>query len=315
MPMKSYDDGTIVHIDHAAGEEVALGQRVMVLAKKSEDPKKVAASLGLGGAGEGRRPPADAAAVERATPADRRGGRPASHRRTGQRQRPAGRRRRTQAAEQRRGAAGSRPARWPGSWPRRRSVDLAQVRGSGPGGRIIRRDIEAFLQPRPPPATAAPAARGTVRGGRAAAGGRPRPTGRGPAGRAAHPALADAQDDRPADAPGQADGPRDPPDRRHPRRPPGRRPRGAEQAAGPRGDQALAGRLRHQGRRDGAAGPPGRQRQLRARRDRPPRRGQHRHRRRAARGPDRPGPPPRRYPGPARDPQAERGPRRRRPVQ
>src|SRR5215471_2336463 len=49
MQMKSYDDGTIVHIDHAAGEEVALGQRVMVLAGKNEDPQKVAASLGLGG--------------------------------------------------------------------------------------------------------------------------------------------------------------------------------------------------------------------------------------------------------------------------
>src|SRR6516225_11550627 len=49
MPMKSYDDGTIVHIDHAAGEEVALGERVMVLAKKGEDPQQVAAALGLGG--------------------------------------------------------------------------------------------------------------------------------------------------------------------------------------------------------------------------------------------------------------------------
>ena len=48
MPMKSYDDGIIVHIDHKAGEEVALGQRVMVLAKKGEDPKKVVESLGLG---------------------------------------------------------------------------------------------------------------------------------------------------------------------------------------------------------------------------------------------------------------------------
>ena len=48
MPMKSYEDGIIVHIDHKAGEEVALGQRVMVLAKKGEDPKKVVDSLGLG---------------------------------------------------------------------------------------------------------------------------------------------------------------------------------------------------------------------------------------------------------------------------
>ena len=49
MPMKSYDDGTIVHIDHAAGDEVALGQRVLVLAKKGEDAKQIIEKLGLGG--------------------------------------------------------------------------------------------------------------------------------------------------------------------------------------------------------------------------------------------------------------------------
>src|SRR5262245_65970507 len=46
MQMKSYEDGTIVHIDHQAGEEVALGQRVLVLAKKGQDPNQVAAGLG-----------------------------------------------------------------------------------------------------------------------------------------------------------------------------------------------------------------------------------------------------------------------------
>ena len=45
MQMKSYDEGTIVHIDHAAGDEVALGQRVLVLAQKGEDPKAVAATM------------------------------------------------------------------------------------------------------------------------------------------------------------------------------------------------------------------------------------------------------------------------------
>ncbi len=48
MQMKSYDDGIIAHIDHQAGDEVALGQRVLVLAKKGEDPKQVAAQLGAG---------------------------------------------------------------------------------------------------------------------------------------------------------------------------------------------------------------------------------------------------------------------------
>src|SRR5271155_4073915 len=60
MPMKSYDDGTIVLIDHAAGDEVALGQRVMVLAKKGEDPKQVAGSLGGGAKAASATKPASA---------------------------------------------------------------------------------------------------------------------------------------------------------------------------------------------------------------------------------------------------------------
>ena len=87
MQMKSYDDGTIVHIDHAAGDEVALGQRVLVLAKKGEDPKQVAEKLGLGG--QGRR------AASRRRPAAR------------PRRRP---RRRTQRPHQRQAAAASHSA-------------------------------------------------------------------------------------------------------------------------------------------------------------------------------------------------------------
>src|SRR4051794_30483765 len=49
MPMKSYEDGTIAHLDVAVGEEVSLGQRVLVLARKGEDPKQVAASFQGGG--------------------------------------------------------------------------------------------------------------------------------------------------------------------------------------------------------------------------------------------------------------------------
>ena len=64
MPMKSYDDGTIVYLDHAAGDEVSLGQRVMVLAKKGEDPQKIVESLGLG---KSRLRPAASASVAKAT--------------------------------------------------------------------------------------------------------------------------------------------------------------------------------------------------------------------------------------------------------
>src|SRR6185437_5813020 len=46
MPMLAYDDGVVAHLDHQVGDEVALGARVLVLAKKGEDPKQVAGSLG-----------------------------------------------------------------------------------------------------------------------------------------------------------------------------------------------------------------------------------------------------------------------------
>ena len=52
MQMKSYDEGIVAHLDHKVGDEVALGQRVLVLAKQGEDPKKIAASLGGAKAGK-----------------------------------------------------------------------------------------------------------------------------------------------------------------------------------------------------------------------------------------------------------------------
>jgi pyruvate dehydrogenase E2 component (dihydrolipoamide acetyltransferase) len=152
MPMKSYDDGTIVHIDHAAGDEVALGQRVMVLAKKGEDPKQVAEKMGLGTS----QTTAAAAGHTKAAP-----GAEKSAGSTGPvPSRPAT----TTAASEYSGGNGQRqdqedheaePAFHGGrrkSSPLARKiasaahVDLGQVRGSGPGGRIIRRDVEAFLK-------------------------------------------------------------------------------------------------------------------------------------------------------------------------
>jgi len=151
MPMKSYDDGTIVHIDHGAGDEVALGQRVMVLAKKGEDPKQVAQALGLGGG-------SPASGGGKPAPSAEDGGR----RTEDARKQPV-----SSAAPDHSGGNGQQPpaiAEGPGGSRRKASplarkiaavsqVDLDQVRGSGPGGRIVRRDVEAFLQratqPRP----------------------------------------------------------------------------------------------------------------------------------------------------------------------
>ena len=130
MQMKSYDDGVIVHIDHAAGAEVALGQRVMVLAKKGEDPKQVVASLAGASAGAGsavapKRQPAMAGAATKAASEN-------------------GQKEETAEAEAQVGRVKASPlARRMAETSR---VDLNKIRGTGPGGRIIRRDIEAFLQ-------------------------------------------------------------------------------------------------------------------------------------------------------------------------
>jgi pyruvate dehydrogenase E2 component (dihydrolipoamide acetyltransferase) len=148
MQMKSYDDGVIAHIDHAAGEEVALGQRVMVLAKKGEDPKQVAA--GLAGASVGDAAPAssDSAAVAESSAAPASAGATTSD--NGQQASPAllteGDSQHVRASPLARKMAESA------------QIDLGRVQGTGPGGRIIRRDIEAVLSGTPASAAAGVAA-------------------------------------------------------------------------------------------------------------------------------------------------------------
>ena len=148
MQMKSYDDGIIAHIDHQAGDEVALGQRVLVLAKKGEDPKQVAAQLGAGAAAA--KAPAE---KKPALSASGRGG-ATTGAENGQQTDQAP----TTTAESQGGRLRASPlARKMASSSQ---VNLSQVRGSGPGGRIIRRDVEAFLAGTQTPAPGAGAGRG-----------------------------------------------------------------------------------------------------------------------------------------------------------
>ncbi len=134
MPMEAFDDGVVALLDVAEGADVALGQRVLVLAKKGEDPKQVAekyaqaspaksaaatvaapppppALVAVGVNGE---TPAAAAPVAVPTTSDRVKSSPLARK----------------MAEQ----AG---------------INLASVAGSGPGGRIVRADIEAHLTKKP----------------------------------------------------------------------------------------------------------------------------------------------------------------------
>ena len=141
---------SIVHIDHAAGDEVALGQRVMVLAKKGEDPKQVAAGLGLGGA---QAAPASKTAETEVKPAVAASGSTgATTSGNGQQE----------VAEPPVEAHGGRLKASPLARKMAESsqLDLNRIRGTGPGGRIIRRDIEAYLSGSPVQAPAPAATAG-----------------------------------------------------------------------------------------------------------------------------------------------------------
>ncbi|MHC5544008.1 biotin/lipoyl-containing protein, partial [Singulisphaera rosea] len=73
MPMKAYDDGVVAVLDYAIGDEVKLGDRVLVLAKKGEDPKKVADDMA------GRKGGGAKAGTPAAAPAASNNGKETSH--------------------------------------------------------------------------------------------------------------------------------------------------------------------------------------------------------------------------------------------
>ncbi|MDX2038758.1 MAG: dihydrolipoamide acetyltransferase family protein [Isosphaeraceae bacterium] len=140
MNMEAFDDGVVAHLDFKEGEDIPLGRRVLVMAKKGEDLQEVAAKAAGGAAsttvpaasnGQSATAPAPAAvaaAAPAAAPAD-----------------PGGRVRSSPLARKVAAEAG---------------VALAQIPGTGPNGRVVRADVEAHLQKKPAaPAAAAPAVR------------------------------------------------------------------------------------------------------------------------------------------------------------
>jgi pyruvate dehydrogenase E2 component (dihydrolipoamide acetyltransferase) len=172
MQMKSYEDGVIAHLDHQAGDEVALGERVMVLAKPGEDPKAVAAGLAKAGG---------KAAEPKAAPE----GRKAEASDNGKRQ--AQTEAEPEPAEA--VAAGGRVRSSPlaRKIAAEAKVDIGRVAGSGPGGRVVRKDVEDFIAGKgaaaskgAAPASAAPAARGKASAPAPRTPGAPRPDERIP---------------------------------------------------------------------------------------------------------------------------------------
>lgn len=132
MPMEAFDSGILAHIAAAEGQKVAVGASLGVIALPGEDPAAVKQ------AAQSALKPQPAAAAPSATAAES----PAATQSI-----PAA----AQPAES--------PARTPISPLARRvaadkSVNLANIKGTGPGGRIVERDVLAALEQTKPNAPA-----------------------------------------------------------------------------------------------------------------------------------------------------------------
>ena len=134
MPMEAFDEGVVAILDVKEGDEIALGQRVLVLAKTGEDFKQIGEQLAKGGAA--KQAPPTAASVASSGVANGQAGAsttsnapvalaeaaPAS---------PGGRIRSSPLARKVASTAG---------------VEIGRIPGTGPNGRIVRSDVEAFLK-------------------------------------------------------------------------------------------------------------------------------------------------------------------------
>ena len=155
MPMESFDEGIVAVLDLKEGEEIALGQRVLVLATKGEDPAQIAKQFATGTASK----PAASAEASKTDVAHAQAASAANgdHHAAGE----GGRVKASPLARKVAEAAG---------------VDLSRVAGSGPGGRILRDDVESAKHATPavPARVSAPAQPAVARPVPAAPSGAPR---------------------------------------------------------------------------------------------------------------------------------------------
>jgi pyruvate dehydrogenase E2 component (dihydrolipoamide acetyltransferase) len=147
MPMEAFENGVVALLDVKEGDDIALGQRVLVLAAKGEDPKAVAEKLRKGaaaapGAAKAQAPAAASSGQEKETTkpeplaaSNGNGEHVAEAVPTGGRVKSSPLARKV-AAEAK--------------------VNIGTIPGTGPGGRVIRRDVESFLANRPVAAAKTP---------------------------------------------------------------------------------------------------------------------------------------------------------------
>ena len=154
MPLESFDEGIVAVLLAKVGDDVQVGSAMLILAAKGEDPKAIAASAG-GSKSAAATPAAPAAApVAKAEP-------PVLHEaqqsgipyreETSSPTRPEvsnGQEHHATAVEIH-GGGRIKSSPLARKIAASSKIDIGQVPPTGPGGRVIRRDVEAYLAARP----------------------------------------------------------------------------------------------------------------------------------------------------------------------
>lgn len=132
MTMEAFDEGVVASLDVQEGDDIALGQRMLLLAKKGEDPKQVAAASAAAPAAKATPSKNTATSTDHAasgSSAVSRSDSPAPAATATVAPSAGGHVRSSPLARKLASASG---------------VEIAEVPGTGPNGRVVRRDVEAF---------------------------------------------------------------------------------------------------------------------------------------------------------------------------
>ena len=162
MEFRSFDKGTLLKLLVPTGSQVLLGQPVAILGNPGEDVSNLVPK----GEGQPAAPAAPAAAQQAPSPSPAQSQAAVAHAQAA----PAPVKSAAPAAAAQAISAVSidgrvRASPYVRKVARERDIDLAAVPGSGPGGRIVARDLESVRAPaaRPTPAAAAPSAADEMR--------------------------------------------------------------------------------------------------------------------------------------------------------
>jgi pyruvate dehydrogenase E2 component (dihydrolipoyllysine-residue acetyltransferase) len=150
MPLESFDEGVVAVLCAQVGDEVAVGKPVLILAAKGEDPKAIAASSSSGAA---RTAAVDAPAkAEPEVKHEAQGASEPYREMTSSPTRPEvsnGQEHHAATAAEVHNGGRIKSSPLARKIAASAKVDLGQIPPTGPGGRVIRRDVEAFLASRP----------------------------------------------------------------------------------------------------------------------------------------------------------------------